>query len=503
MYYYWFTRYNNKRFFISHGTMEAFEKFFADLKPDRFSSDAQLSELANVVKLLGHCYFIDLKPQFIEFVTRKIDSHAGDVLWNNVDLTCISPSDALQKMRDIHREFSQPLDLSLPPLPLQAHQDQSERPSDGAARARFVSTYFYGATSRIKMIIPTRTTICRTPEELFGCSMEYLACHIESMFPGNLTPDLCMKWSNYGTWEIDHIKPVTTFKNLHTPLEQSQCFFFHNLRPVWRYANLRRKRQFGDIQPPEKFFEKVSKAPLISDDQYTQLISRSTKTAIDEAKIVRYEIFKFYFLVDWIHDSGFLSDHIGPLHLDSCFIKTYSSVSTKIMYENWRTVIGTHSRSMDDYISKFDVEDPSTVGRFAEFLSKPQIAKVFKQNIIVLKVLKILGWDSIQSNVTMRRDAVKQNIQTNLAIIRTLVQGVLILPDNIKECNKILATFCRESFDVPRCCPGRDQYVHLKPNLFDFLPRVPPTASCTPHRPNQDLWTKTKKLSLIPCVVPQ
>ena len=72
--------------------------------------------------------------------------------------------------------------------------------------------------------------------ELVGCSQSELRAKFEAMFRDG------MSWSNYGGnegWEIDHIKPCTAF-DLSKPIEQSKCFHFSNLQPLWKRDNIRK-----------------------------------------------------------------------------------------------------------------------------------------------------------------------------------------------------------------------------------------------------------------------
>jgi hypothetical protein len=66
--------------------------------------------------------------------------------------------------------------------------------------------------------------------DLTGCNAQELLSHIASQFHDG------MSWSNYGAWEIDHIKPCKDF-NLLDPNEQKACFHYSNLRPLWRRDN--------------------------------------------------------------------------------------------------------------------------------------------------------------------------------------------------------------------------------------------------------------------------
>ena len=72
--------------------------------------------------------------------------------------------------------------------------------------------------------------------KLLGCTIEEFKIHLEKQFkPG-------MNWSNYGEWHVDHIQPCITF-DLSKKLEQSKCFHYTNLRPLWKLENLNRPRK--------------------------------------------------------------------------------------------------------------------------------------------------------------------------------------------------------------------------------------------------------------------
>jgi hypothetical protein len=64
--------------------------------------------------------------------------------------------------------------------------------------------------------------------ELLGCSVQEAREHLEKQFLPWMT------WENHGTWEIDHIMPVSSF-DLTKPEEQKKCFNYKNLQPLeWR-----------------------------------------------------------------------------------------------------------------------------------------------------------------------------------------------------------------------------------------------------------------------------
>ncbi len=86
--------------------------------------------------------------------------------------------------------------------------------------------------------------------ELLGCSIELCRKYIEAQFEKG------MSWSNYGLWEIDHIKPVSTFDDLTTKKSQQLiCFNYKNLQPLWKQEN---NSKLGTFRPEDKviFFER-------------------------------------------------------------------------------------------------------------------------------------------------------------------------------------------------------------------------------------------------------
>ena len=67
--------------------------------------------------------------------------------------------------------------------------------------------------------------------ELIGCSIKHLMKHLEEQFDEN------MNWDNYGEWHVDHIIPVASF-DLTKKEEQSKCFNYKNLQPLWALDNI-------------------------------------------------------------------------------------------------------------------------------------------------------------------------------------------------------------------------------------------------------------------------
>lgn len=84
----------------------------------------------------------------------------------------------------------------------------------------------------IKNRIKSESTI-----QLIGCSIDNLKQYLESQFKNGMT------WSNYGVWEVDHIRPCCTF-DLSEISEQKKCFNYTNLQPLWKKENRSKAKKF-------------------------------------------------------------------------------------------------------------------------------------------------------------------------------------------------------------------------------------------------------------------
>ena len=65
--------------------------------------------------------------------------------------------------------------------------------------------------------------------DMLGYSAVQLKHHIEKQFKEGMT------WENYGEWEIDHIRPVTSFSESDKP---SVVNSLSNLQPLWKEENM-------------------------------------------------------------------------------------------------------------------------------------------------------------------------------------------------------------------------------------------------------------------------
>ena len=52
-----------------------------------------------------------------------------------------------------------------------------------------------------------------------------------------------MSWDNYGEWEIDHIRPCSSY-NLKDPDQQLECFNYSNLQPLWKKENRKKSNKY-------------------------------------------------------------------------------------------------------------------------------------------------------------------------------------------------------------------------------------------------------------------
>lgn len=80
------------------------------------------------------------------------------------------------------------------------------------------------------------STKSATTIQLLGCTPDFLMKHIESLFSKGMT------WDNRKLWHLDHIRPLVQF-DLLDPAQQRECFHYTNLRPIWWFENLEKRRQ--------------------------------------------------------------------------------------------------------------------------------------------------------------------------------------------------------------------------------------------------------------------
>jgi len=64
-----------------------------------------------------------------------------------------------------------------------------------------------------------------------GCSIDFLKSYLESKF------QLGMSWKNYGEWQIDHVKPLSSF-DLADRKQLLEACNYSNLQPLWKEDNL-------------------------------------------------------------------------------------------------------------------------------------------------------------------------------------------------------------------------------------------------------------------------
>lgn len=70
-----------------------------------------------------------------------------------------------------------------------------------------------------------------------GCTVEQLKTYLESKFQDG------MSWDNYGSWHIDHIKPLSKF-DLTKKKELLKACHYTNLQPLWAEDNLSKGSKF-------------------------------------------------------------------------------------------------------------------------------------------------------------------------------------------------------------------------------------------------------------------
>lgn len=98
----------------------------------------------------------------------------------------------------------------------------------------------YSIASQVRDAIKKRKTLKRGS---FWKTIEYsladLQVHLESQFRRGMT------WDNYGKWEIDHIRPVSSyaFSSIRDKAFR-ECWALSNLQPLWKSENRRKSARW-------------------------------------------------------------------------------------------------------------------------------------------------------------------------------------------------------------------------------------------------------------------
>ena len=75
----------------------------------------------------------------------------------------------------------------------------------------------------------------------FGCTSEKYIQHIQSQFTEGMT------WENYGTWQVDHVIPLSAGVNDN---EWRMLNRYTNLRPMWAIQNIQKSDNLPELFPP-------------------------------------------------------------------------------------------------------------------------------------------------------------------------------------------------------------------------------------------------------------
>jgi hypothetical protein len=75
----------------------------------------------------------------------------------------------------------------------------------------------------------------KTTIEILGYSAEDLKNHMESLFLEDMT------WENWGLWQIDHIRPISSFEKTTDPKIVNALT---NLQPLWKKDNIIKSNKF-------------------------------------------------------------------------------------------------------------------------------------------------------------------------------------------------------------------------------------------------------------------
>ena len=70
---------------------------------------------------------------------------------------------------------------------------------------------------------------------MLGYTAYELKTHLEKKFKNGMT------WENYGSWHIDHIRPISSFDKTEDPKIINAL---ENLQPLWAFENYIKSNKF-------------------------------------------------------------------------------------------------------------------------------------------------------------------------------------------------------------------------------------------------------------------
>ena len=71
-------------------------------------------------------------------------------------------------------------------------------------------------------------------QDILGCDYNFLRSYLEKQFKDGMT------WDNYGEWEIDHIKPISSAKDFADVIKLNH---YTNLQPLWAEDNRKKNNK--------------------------------------------------------------------------------------------------------------------------------------------------------------------------------------------------------------------------------------------------------------------
>lgn len=98
--------------------------------------------------------------------------------------------------------------------------------------------------SRLNKAISGNYVTCSAISDL-GCSIKEFKTYLETMFYPDVATGEFMSWSNYGSWHIDHIRPLVLACD---EIQLKGLCHYTNLQPLWAKDNLDKRFTDGTFE---------------------------------------------------------------------------------------------------------------------------------------------------------------------------------------------------------------------------------------------------------------
>lgn len=234
------------------------EKEFVNFRPSKRHKDGYLSECKECISIKRKKYFLDNYEKHRSKSKEYYERNKKE-LYKKIDKSKKKINDSNYRIRNLEVLKAKKLEyyyknkesiLESRKIYYEKNKDTLNMTSDRKMEIRRKSykkrkyQYIWREILR-KTISQLKLNKIQTTENTLGYSYDDLKLSIESKFEKN------MLWDNHGEWHVDHIIPISLFREGTSPMIVNRL---DNLRPMWAIDNIKKSNNL-DIE--DKYFHLI------------------------------------------------------------------------------------------------------------------------------------------------------------------------------------------------------------------------------------------------------